>query len=171
MMSTSFLLFSDQSCGNESFVTDLSVPSHSVRRTRVCMPSNRTVSAQPSTFSDLLEWRKNRSSRRPPSVTSETLETLDSPPAIIEPQRTAEPVPSTQYPETPFGTRPTYQGVVIFHDKPREPLWHWLCSPDGIVLCFPCWCLSCLYESTRPPQPPPTAEIVPLPPNLAQIRH
>jgi hypothetical protein len=55
------------------------------------MPSNRSVSAQPSTFSDLLEWRKNRSIRRPPSVTSETLETPESPPVTIEPQRTAEP--------------------------------------------------------------------------------
>ena len=49
------------------------------------------MSAQPSTFSDLLEWRKNRSIRRPPSVTSETLETPESPPVTIEPQRTAEP--------------------------------------------------------------------------------
>ena len=155
-----------------SIVTDLSVPSHSVRRTGVCMPNNGSVSPQPSTFSDLLEWRKNRSTRRPPSVTSETLETTESPPAIIEPQRTAEPVPSIQYPELPFNTRSTIQGVVIVHNKPREPLWHRLCSPDGIVLCFPCWCLSCLYESTQPQsQPPPTAEIVPLPPNLAQIRH
>ncbi len=138
------------------------------------MPNNGSVSPQPSTFIDLLEWRKNRSSRRPPSVTSETLETTESPPAITEPQRTAEPVPSTQYPETPFGTRPTYhQGVVIVHNKPREPLWYQCpnCSPEGCVLCFPCWCLYCLYESTRPPQPPPTAEIVPLTPNLAQIRH
>ena len=54
------------------------------------MPNNGSVSPQPSTFSDLLEWRKNRSSRRPPSVTSETLETLESPPAIIEPQQIAE---------------------------------------------------------------------------------
>jgi len=84
------------------------------------MPNNGSVSPQPSTFIDLLEWRKNRSSRRPPSVTSETLETTESPPAIIEPQRTAEPVPSTQYPETPFGTRPTYQGVVIFHSNPEN---------------------------------------------------
>ena len=155
-----------------SIVTDLSVPSHSVRRTRVCMPSNRTVSAQPSTFSDLLEWRKNRSSRRPPSVTSETLETTESPPAIIEPQRIAEPVPSTQYPETPFGTRPTYFGVAILHNTrdPRESLWDecFFCT-DYCCFCFPCW----LYQVTQPPQsqPPPTAEIVPLPPNLAQIRH
>ena len=133
------------------------------------MPNNGSVSPQPSTFSDLLEWRKNRSSRRPPSVTSETLETLESPPAINEPQQTAEPVPSTQYPETPFGTGPTHQGVVIFHNKPREPLWHY-CVSEWCILCFPCWCLLCLYEETRPPQPPPTAEIVPLPPNLAQIR-
>ncbi len=118
------------------------------------------------------EWRKNRSSRRPPSVTSDTLETTESPPAIIEPQRTAEPVPSTQYPETPFGTRPTYFGVAILHNTrdPRESLWDecFFCT-DYCCFCFPCW----LYQVTQPPQsqPPPTAEIVPLPPNLAQIRY